>query len=396
MITFEAMKIKGIHKLEIPGDGLELGLPEIRGIVFSLYKEWIKNHSPLDYFPVLELLTENWCWKEGEGKTLPQRISKILNKNGFQLAKSYLGDLGNSIREAIPMLKEYYIDITQDFNWEDGDFGDQGSCMWEGRSTVRSEMTKDGRFYAFRFFKPQGESSAFWNSSACYSGYIGTGRTWLFKEMVQIRINKRIHNEEILILFNSYGHALRQQAAILATLTGLASKSISLSNKKMTSGGLYINGRGYIIGPPHIIKTIDHFDFGFDNKFDGLDEPYDTIEIMDDSPDTHRSRMNFNRQRRKRQSLYFDRNNRRAKRIKKRGYKIINNTIDSMTHSFNKGTIYHLLRSRKHWGGNKATNLYHWKLYDHLLKGYFFSILMKILSHKITNGGLNDNPKKKT
>lgn len=401
MIAFKALEKKGIQKLDIPGDGLELGLPEVRGIIFALYKEWRKNHSPLDYFPISELVKENWCWKEGTGRTLVQRISRILGTNGFRLDKSYLGDLGNSIREAIPMLKEYYVDITQDFDWQAGEFADSESCFWDGRSEVKAKMSQDSRFYALRFFSPHTQST-FWDSRSIHTGYIGTGRAWLFCDTVEVRVKRIVTNEQIIVIFNSYGHPLKQQAAILATLVGYASKRITVANRKRTTGGLFINNGGYIIGPTHVIDKIDHFDFGLRNQFDGnmgddddMDGDYPDEEMAERVSIMNEMMLGNHRRTNKKYKRFFNPKDRRAKKVKKRRYKRTNNSVEQMARSFNTDTIYWSLNGGSRWGKSKASGLYYWRLYQRLLAGRFYSILMRILSHKITNGGLNDNPKKK-
>ena len=398
MKSFELINIGEIHKLEISGENLELKEREIRGIILNIYSEWRKDNLPSKYYPCRELLSQSWCWKDGTKRTLPQRINRIFKEKGYYLGKGYLGKMGNAIREAIPVQEEYYIDITQNFNWNEGDFGDGDSCFWDGRKEIRNEMSKDGRFYAFRFYNKESVGSHFTTFFKDNAGgiYSGVARTWLLKENAYIRYKNKILSRPILILFNSYGKGLKQQASILAILMDGISKSITLSNQKRQSGGLYINNGGYVIGSPNTIETISHFDLGLKNTFDGEiarideDEPYPgmTARIVMDSHYIQESLLIKKR----RAKLKWSDQRKKKKRKHKQG---INNILARAIHYHNKDTLFYLLRSIKIVGAKRSTIL-HWKTYVRLLHGNFFSILLKILSYKIINGGYNGRSKKKS
>ena len=112
--------------------------PQKRHILTKLYDVW-SNLYPTAYFPVYELLKLEWVWRGQNGRTLPQRIATVLRQFNY-IPESVLGEIGDSIRTAIPVEQNVLYDIVDKFNWEAGDFGDGGSCFWEGRIQVRQEI----------------------------------------------------------------------------------------------------------------------------------------------------------------------------------------------------------------------------------------------------------------
>lgn len=165
-----------------------------------------------------------WVWKTKEGK-LPKRIAKAYHKAQIKLDAKVVTELGNLAKRYSVTQSEYLVDFSERIDWEDGDFGDDGSCFWGDRSEALNLITTNGGF-AMRFW---GE-----NEGELY----GAGRCWI------------IPQNDLLFMFNAYGDLpLSQMALILGHLLEKPFSHVELANKSHTTGLLYINsGRGYVIG----------------------------------------------------------------------------------------------------------------------------------------------------
>src|SRR4030067_129157 len=78
-------------------------------------------------------------------------------------------------------------------------------------------------------------------------------------------------DEYIVLIFNSYGGVpLNSMATIVQGLiNGDTVKRVSVSNNNRTSGGIYVNSGGFIIGSEAAAYLIHHLDLGFKNNYDG-------------------------------------------------------------------------------------------------------------------------------
>lgn len=269
----------GLNQLQfftIPEAARELPHTDKINTIRLLFDEWKKHYSAVtSYFPLYELLSLDWIWKDGSGRTLIQRIDKVLKQYKIVLGSDIFGSIGNSMRETIPSANKYIFDIVTSFKWRDGTFQDGGSCMFYGRSDVKDSMEKDGRFYALRFFVTdpirqtpfggQMREPVYRNGEETF---YGEARCWLSSDVIQIRQGTKIKTARVHLVFNSYGMPLREMASVLATKVGAVVKKIKISNLKKVHGGLYINSSGYVIGDAEIVDLVDHVDLGMQNTFD--------------------------------------------------------------------------------------------------------------------------------
>jgi hypothetical protein len=192
----------------------------------------------------LPYLPDDWKWvakTTGKGEyvgTFCKRLSKYYHQQyKIKLTSSFLGKIGSIVGQHAPSSTKYRIDITDTFNWIDGDYGDEGSCYWGGRSIAREVMQDQGCF-AIRFYDEDDN---------------GIGRAWI----APIEGDK----EEHYIVFNSYGIDLSQAAQVLAKhLQNTGYKKINLVNNGQTQGYLWINAGGYFIGPPDVYSYEDTVD----------------------------------------------------------------------------------------------------------------------------------------
>ncbi len=245
---------------------------EIVTILLKIYREWRMRYSSLQEFPWMELAFKvTWRWLDDKKVPLPRRLSDFLIKFGdYKLSSSFWGSLGNDIREKTPMVAEYCLRITNQFNWTPGAFGDGGSCMFESRSATKNAMAESGKFFALQHFTSENGDNPRGMAVALKDGgtFFSASRCWLFPTSVLINNVE----EDIVVCFNSYGrYPLQQLAKLVQALTGAeATKRISVSNRNSTCGGVYVNsGGGIIVGSERALGIIEHIDFGFKNRYDG-------------------------------------------------------------------------------------------------------------------------------
>lgn len=171
--------------------------------------------------------------------TLPKQCSAYCYKNyGVSLTSDTLTKIGNIIARhgLVREDKHYEWDLTDRFDWCDGDFGDSGSCFWGGNAGAR-DMLEDAGAFALRLYRPDGR---------------GYARCWVLPQ------------DGIYYMFNAYGEPLVTLARILATSKGYSYKRVTLYNNDELSGTLYLNnnGKGYAIAPQTVLDTLpDAHDF---------------------------------------------------------------------------------------------------------------------------------------
>jgi hypothetical protein len=146
-----------------------------------------------------------------EGK-LTKRLSKLIKTMGYELTQEELSRIGAII--AHHAIGEFTYDITDQFNWSAGDFGDGGSCFWGDRREAKGMMMDAGGL-ALRFFDDDGQ---------------GNARCWVMPY------------KDTWICFNAYGCSLELVKTRLSFIyPTYHTKFIKLSNYHETAGTLYIN-----------------------------------------------------------------------------------------------------------------------------------------------------------
>lgn len=254
----------------MPSAYLTLPNKEIVNYVKKIYREWRLRYKVYDYFPWHDLaINVVWKWRDNNMLTLPKRLSQELYKfNKATLGSSFWGDLGNELREKIPVSPQFVVRIADRFDWTPGAFGDRGSCMFESRSTTKNAMAASGKFLALQTFSTTNDNSTIIMTSIDNVTYYGQSRCWVYPTEVTIGGK----DETVTLIFNSYGPVpLQQLATIVQGLTEAeATKRIKVSNQGNTSGGVYVNsGGGILIGSQNAIDNINHLDFSFKNSYDG-------------------------------------------------------------------------------------------------------------------------------
>lgn len=233
--------------------------PAVRAIMELLNQQmdhdWMNGHR---FLPALSQEFE-FVWVTRKGK-LTTRLAHYFYENfRIKLPKTLLAEIGNIARQHAETGNTYHFEFTDTFDWEDGDFGDGGSCYWGSHEAAR-EMLVINNALAICFYNEAGD---------------GIGRAWLYD------------NNDYWIIWNGYGFAGNSTltiARVFASFIGMSFKKIGLSNRGVIGGMLYINGGiGYAIGSESAIANVTHYDFWWD----GLEVCYECGATLDED-DTYR------------------------------------------------------------------------------------------------------------
>ena len=216
----------------------------------------------------------DWVTKRG---TFPKRISRAMKvAYGINLDPIVMGKIGTKAAECCDKNKDFFLDFTDDLTWNQGDFGDSGSCYWGGRQYAR-KLLMDHNCHAMRFWSSQALDHAK-DKAYCIRQRYGTGRVWI--------IPKRTNHGEVLMAFNAYrtdGRPIVHSARILATVLGAFYKNVPLCNKSNTGGIIYINGgHGFALGSQEICEKVEKVDLMINGPWGRCKECGDEICSEDD------------------------------------------------------------------------------------------------------------------
>lgn len=230
-----------------------IGIAQIQNFIARQYlqsDDWRKL-NPETSLQTLPRLPLDWpfVWVINEGEyrgTFPKRARSYYHKaHGLKCPDSFLTELGNIARRFSESAWAYHFEFVNRFDWQDGDFGDGGSCYWADRRGAR-EMLENNGAWAIRFYDDVGG---------------GFARAWV----VEVQ-------ESLYIVFNGYGFHSDPTfiiARVIAQFLGLTFRKIDLNNNGTYTGTLYINasGSGYIIGNPETMANIHRYDFRWDDMY---------------------------------------------------------------------------------------------------------------------------------
>lgn len=271
-LKYHNIPINHLINFTVPAEYHNFSKSVITNIVGDLIKLWEEKHGILN-IPDLQILKDIcWRWTTPEGNFTTHLAKQIKTAWDLNIPTNALELIGNIARTDYVPTKEIYFDITNDFGWKSGDFGDGGSCFWQGRKDIRKAMKSEGNFYAIRIFEPcpyylQDPHNAP-SRARFYLGYTGIGRSWLYETNIQLKLPGGSTSFPVIILFNSYGMNISFQSLVLAAYLKKERGHCALTNKGKQHGGLYVNGPGYIIGTQIVTKSVQKFDFGLQNSYD--------------------------------------------------------------------------------------------------------------------------------
>lgn len=241
-----------------------------------------------------------WVVTKGEyAGTFPKRVASwLLKVHNERAAKIEItGDngkpinlvsaIGNIARLHATKKQKYDLDFTDRFDWNDGDYGDNGSCYW-GEHSGAKIMLADHDSIAVRLYKTDDDQDC----SMPIRGYQyrdrkGYARAWIvFPHSATVYTGggygKRTDRKNFAIMYNTYGIESVRLARVLATHFGWSYTSIELTCNGSTSGMLWINhndpddrgaqthkgyhGTGYILGAPDEIEGITRVDLHWEEE----------------------------------------------------------------------------------------------------------------------------------
>lgn len=199
--------------INVPNNTIdERGREAIKDALFSVglnhgRSHWSSTPLPADW---------NWDWLITQGEyrgTFPKRVAKYFALvHNIKLDANELSTIGSIAKKYCPT-GEFTVDLTHKFDWEAGDFGDRGSCFWNGSADAR-KVLKRNKALAIRFYDQLGK---------------GNARAWVAQAPFG------------WVVFNGYGHSTPTIARILADYVGYVYKKIELVNHGSVDGLLYIN-----------------------------------------------------------------------------------------------------------------------------------------------------------
>lgn len=225
----------------IPFEGIEAVSRYIRGEKPNLY---FLNPSY-----IADMIGCDWVVKGNQKYvgTFPKRISKLVwLEFNIKVEEQIISEVGNIASRYLTNSSKILADFSNEFDWDAGDYGDDGSCFWSCRTAAKAMMQENGG-WAMRFYD---------------NNRNGIGRCWV----MPVRHN----NENGYVVFNAYGSnrdcGLWIHARLIAGLLGFSYKKIDyLVNGGSDEGKLYINGgRGIVIGPENLVNNIERYDFEID------------------------------------------------------------------------------------------------------------------------------------
>jgi hypothetical protein len=209
-------------------------------IVGSIARDHGLNH--IDLWEALEGF--DWQWQTKRGN-LTKRLTGVLRSNyGVGFSEKFMGWLGQYTKQRLIENAPLEVWVRNDFNWERGEFSDEGSCLWTCHSGGRKMMMENNDLF-FSLHIKAGNSSP----GRCF-GYL--------------------HRMSV-ILFNFYGYTPPHFAAALRELlrvAGVNTFDFALDHIKFhNSKGNdipYINDGGYMLGPAPIVEDTVGVDIAID------------------------------------------------------------------------------------------------------------------------------------
>lgn len=230
--------------------------PSLEGVVLEEQfvrraMEWIYMRMGARPKTLDQLIEEcgPYTLESSEGK-LASRIAKRLKERyDHKLAGDSYSTIANFISTNSPVAsKPLHYDITNDFNWNAGDFGDGGSCFFSGlssRAAIRQVMMENGG-HAVRFYR-----TAF--------PHDGMGRAWIMPHTYGP------------VIFNAYGPELAMVKKHIKTiLNDDKYKFIDLSplhNEGRYDGPLYINkSKGILVHDGNLRSATLELDLRINTK----------------------------------------------------------------------------------------------------------------------------------
>lgn len=267
------VELRKLYTVEMPVNGIsETGIGEINSLIYP------------------HRLPDNWSWDwlvTGKGEyvgTFTKRLRKWFHKQDVTVGDDLLQRVGEQAKRHTAQESNYVFDITDRFDWADGDYGDGGSCFWGQCRGHREGMQDSGSCVAIRLYDDHGNGyGRCWvkihqQHDSRFGWYSGPNGPYAVIPPFQ-----QVDDELFIVLFNAYGRQLITFARIVEQFFG------AYYLKGNTSTNVYHNSNAsYVCGPYHIVKAFDKegsnpyavYHFGIEYH-DGV-ECYECGEFVED------------------------------------------------------------------------------------------------------------------
>lgn len=172
-----------------------------------------------------------------QGRIIKRFAKYFKQETGYKFSDELAGKLGDSLQYFVNQAaQDFFLDFTNDFNWNDGQFGHHGSCWW---GTYKDSLPtfQNGGGWAIRFYEDMNQN----NINGC-------GRTWIFPK------------DGMLMCFNSYGVSRPQTSKVIKSIYKDAGivlhyKAVELENSQNDTIPYINSGTGFILFPDGINES---------------------------------------------------------------------------------------------------------------------------------------------
>lgn len=252
-----------IRDITLPGLGIDSEKFE-NGLIKILEREFYPMHNKGGNAIISHDAAEKLIELCGlEDKTRDGRFTVRIGRHlkveyGIKLTDSVRSEIGNLYNDSKESEKSYRYDITNDFSWDDGDFGKSGSCWWgqNGTSYIdsRDSLYSSGGF-GLRIYDEHNN---------------GIGRVWLYP------VSGRVY------LFNAYGIDLKDASRIILRVYADYCSEVCKFRKANIDSPSYFyvnNGKGTVVYKDS--DNRDSFDIDLDDTLRQTDDVFSREDVFE-------------------------------------------------------------------------------------------------------------------
>ena len=167
-----------------------------------------------------------------QGRLMKRFAKHYKETNGEKLPDKVAGIIGDRLQYFVTNQAEinnvFYVDFTDAFDWEDGQFGKAGSCYW-GQYKDSIPVLQDNGAFCIRFYSSMDDEN-------------GIGRTWVYPK------------DGLLMCFNSYGVERPSTSKVIKAVFNkhgvfLHYKAVEIFNSHSDTIPYINSGTGFVLYP---------------------------------------------------------------------------------------------------------------------------------------------------
>jgi len=170
-----------------------------------------------------------------------KRLKKYLTEKRVEIPPKFSSEVGEIVSKLTN--KSIVMKITKNLEWEQGEYGDDGSCFWEGRSVCRTEIFPAWDVHACLIESNDGQ---------------GMARCWIYPihagdELRPITEAIKVKRDLLYIAFNPYGYEVDRFTRILSYQFNWVGHLLSQFEG---DGAMYVNsGESVLFNGPEINRV---------------------------------------------------------------------------------------------------------------------------------------------